>query len=462
MELVKKASKGVVELFSKWGIKEVSMLGLILTLFPFFVLCFFVQPSFVDDYCFIIKTKELGLTSAFLDWYTHWTGRYSLCFLMSFNPLLIGSFFLYKLLIGFMIALLPLLVFFCFKRIFKNQERSFYISFTALFSLFYFYQLPSVNEGLFWMTGAVAYQLPTLCLLGLFILLHDLCTDRSNPWMTCLLSIILAVVLIGTNEISMVVYMTFLCLFTAFSFFKKTSHKKLLLILLFVSLVASLFVVCAPGNQTRATLFPMANDLPQALYMTLLGCLYYVGQWLAMSFVMMILAFYVLSKTKLELSKHALNLPVWMSAGSFVVILLAGFFVPAWATGQMPNPRAINVIFFVFLIGLFYHILFMYAFFITHQISIGTGKIGATLVIFFLFFLIFSPGKQSSNNIRTAYVDIVSGKAYDFHVSMIKSYQTGEIEDLPQEMVPVSLRWETSDKPYGGCPEKYFKVYYKK
>jgi|GEM_PF-6460154 len=443
-------------------LKHVSVFILFIVLAPFVTLCFFAHPSFIDDYCFVEKFESLGLANAFFDWYNNWTGRYSLCFLMSLNHFFIGSLFLYRAIIVGMIALVPLLAFLSFKLFFKKQSSGFYISFTALFSFLYFYQLPSINEGLYWMTGAVAYQLPTLCLLVILILLFNICNNRGNKVINSMLSSLLVVILIGTNEISMATITLFLLLIIAYRLKFRIKNNKELFIIFMISVIASFFVIQAPGNNVRGELFPLANDWSQAIQMTILGFGYYIFQWVGISCLVAMVSLYILDKTKMLFSYHSLSIPFAWSSGIFLVVLLGGFFVPAWSTGQMPNPRAINVLFAIFVIGFFYHIFFFYQQFMARGAFEGISKIAVLLTACSIFFITLSSAKGVNNNIKTAYIDILSGKAYRFDCSMVNLYKSKEwIETFHKNALPISLSCETTESTYKGCPEKYIKEHYK-
>lgn len=442
--------------------KYVSIFALLIVLAPFFALCFFVHPSFLDDYCFVYKFETMGLSDAFFDWYNHWTGRYSLCFLMSLNPLVIGSLFLYRLIIFFMIALVPVLTLCSLKVFFKKKSFNFYISFTTFFSFFYFYQLPSINEGMYWMTGALAYQLPTLCLFGVLITLVKICSSRGHKIINTLIASFLTVVLIGTNEISMATTVVFLFLIIAYRLFFKINSNKELFVIFVVAVTASFFVILAPGNHVREELFPLANDWKLAIQMTILGFGYYACQWLGISCLLAIVSLYILKKEKEAFQFDVFSTPVTVSIAIFLIVLLAGFFVPAWSTGQMPNPRAINVLFAIFVIGFFYHVFFFYQQFMVERSFDGISKIGGLLAACSIFFITFSFGKGVNNNIKSAYTDLLSGKAYLFDRSMINLYKSKVWnDDFSNEPLPVSLSFEASEHTYRGYPEKYINAHYK-
>ena len=119
------------------------------------------------------------------------------------------------------------------------------------------------------------------------------------------------------------------------------------MIILMVSIVASVFVVLAPGNTVRGQLFPDGHNWIQTIKMVTLGFSYYTLQWLPMSLVVASLALWILKEMRIELGLHRLFIPLIASITIFALVLLASLIVPAWATGQMPNLRAINIVFFI-------------------------------------------------------------------------------------------------------------------
>ncbi len=452
----------VLDFVKSRQVELVSALVLFVVLCPFLMLCLYAHPSFVDDYAFATKTLERGLSNAVADWYNNWTGRYSLCFIMSFNYIVLKNLLFYRLILVVLILLLPVLFFFLLKTVFANSSFSFYASFTSIFTFLYYYQLPSINEGVFWMTGAMAYQLPTLCLLLFFIVLFNMLNERGIKWINYIVLCVLAVVIIGTNEISMAIFVFLIIAILLFRGHQKISNNKGLVVIVIVAIICSLCVVLAPGNEVREQLFPLRSNGLQTIQMIVLGFGYYVGQWLVMVCLLTIPLFYLLGKFTLGKALDCFSLPLSFSITLFVSVLLVGFLVPAWSTGQMPNPRAINVIFFIFLGGVFYHIIYIYQFLVKHNQFQGIGKISTLLVVIAVFLITFYPTQRMNNNIKDAYIDCFSGKAIKFSAAMTNSYNTTSLPILSIDSRPVSFMLEISSQNYKGVPELYFNKYYRK
>lgn len=439
----------------------ISVAALIFILTPFLVLSFFSHPSFIDDYCFATKTMEQGLINAFLEWYNGWTGRYSLCFIMSINPLVFHSFFMCQVLLFSLIALFPLLLFFLVKTILPNYHLSVYLSITALFTGLYFYQLPSVNEGLYWMTGAFAYQLPNVCLLLLLILLTKQYASSKKRILSLLSSVFLVIILVGTNEISMATFFVFMTLIFVRPIVTQKKIYNNLLLLLSITVICSLVVIYCPGNKSRGELFPLSHNVWQAVKMTVLGFGYYSLKWSIMTCITVTLLIYTISKEKMEQNKLKLYVPFKISLLFFLTILFIGFFVPAWATGQMPNPRAINVLYLIFLLGVFYHALFFIQV-IDQYVKINKSLIWIVGVL--ILCLTTYSGKYWTNNIKDTYADLWSGRAYRYDKTMLTLYKTGQLHILAKEYIPLSIVTisQLQEASYKGCTEQYIQYYYKK
>jgi hypothetical protein len=314
-------------------------------------------------------------------------------------------------------------------------------------SFLYFYALPSQKEGLFWYTGAIAYQVPNiLCMI--YIILVSLIidsTERSIFSRTVFVSlaIILIIMIAGCNEISMAVLLLFNIILLINQFYCKLNKKSVMLLLTIVSLVVAVIVVLAPGNSVRESLFPDRYKIFTTIYMTVLGAAYYITQWLFMTILLTILSIPII-KQYLPLQNNFFKVSPWVSMISWIMILGIAFIVPAWATGQMPNPRAINVIFQLFILGWFYNLVilmnyhsqrgFVIAILHTHYIIV---------LILAIFVQTFNPGKILNNNIKYAYMDLLSGKAQSYSKQLF-SYR----EEVRKSPYPIFLNLNVKETPY--------------
>ena len=133
------------------------LLGLV-SIAPFLIISYYNQPS-VDDFYFTVKSQSIGALNAQIEWYLTWTGRYFSTFILSINPLVYNNLMLYKTIPVLLIVGLWLSLSLLVQAIFINikTKHLFFIS-TSIMTLFFF-QMPSISQGVYWLAGAVTYQL---------------------------------------------------------------------------------------------------------------------------------------------------------------------------------------------------------------------------------------------------------------------------------------------------------------
>jgi hypothetical protein len=422
------------------------LLGIVIG--PFLVLAFFCHPLPGDDFHFALRTLELGNIGATLEAYVNWTGRYFLCWILTLRSLLHSSIFAYQALIFFLILAFPITLYFLIKLLFKSIDTGHNILLTLILTFIYFYDLPSQDEGLFWFTGAIAYQLPNL-LIMIYLIMISLLTDnipknKINKSFILLSSALLIIMIIGCNEISMAILLVFNILISSYQFIIKSDKKYTILFLAFISLTAAIIVTLAPGNNIRESLFPDRYKFFVTIYMSLLGSAYYIMQWLFMTLLLSILSI-PLIKQYMPFSHNYFKVKPVIGISAWVILMGVAFIVPAWATGQMPNPRAINVIFQLFLLGWFYNMIILinaineqgYELPVPHRIY-------RILLIIVIFAITFNPNNLINNNLKFAYKDLISGKAFRYSEQMYEYRE--EVRKSPVPIYP-----KLSAKPASFC-----------
>jgi Family of unknown function (DUF6056) len=404
--------------------KKIIIFLLLLTIVvgPFLILAFFCHPLPGDDFHFAMRALEIGHGGAVLESYLTWTGRYFLCWLLTFRTILHNSTFAYQLLIFFLILSFPVILYFLINLLFKSIDKGHNILLTLIITFIYFYDLPSQDEGLFWFTGAIAYQLPNvLCMF--YIIVIFFITDKSsgNKIFNSLLgfiAILLIVMIAGCNEISMAVLLTFNILLSINYFYIKSDKKYIILFLAFVSFITALIVYLAPGNNIRESLFPDRYKFFVTIYMTILGAGYYIFQWFFIALLLTILSI-PLFKQYIPLTNRFFKVSPLIAFSFWIVLLIVSFIIPAWATGQMPNPRAINVIFQLFIFGWFYNLIVLINNLKDKDYDIPVPhRIYRIMLIIVIFIITFNPNPLIKNNIKYAYIDIISGKARQYNLQM--------------------------------------------
>jgi hypothetical protein len=396
------------------------LLGVIIG--PFLTLSFFCHPLPGDDFHFALRTLELGNMGATLEAYQNWTGRYFLCWVLTLRSLLYSATFAYQLLLFFLILAWPVTVYLLIKLFFKSIDTGHNILLTLIITFIYFYNLPSQDEGLFWFTGAIAYQLPNL-LSMLYIVVIGLIHEKQTGnkilvSLHILAAMLLLIMIAGCNEISMAVLLVFNILLTIYQFYIKSDKRYIILFLAFVTLAAATIVTLAPGNNIRESLFPDRYKFFLTIYMSILGAGYYTIQWLFMILLLTILSI-PLIKQYLPLTNNFFKVPLVIALSSWIVLMGITFIVPAWATGQMPNPRAINVIFQLFILGWFYNLIILINTFNSKRFEIPIPhRVYRILLIIVIFVITFSPNPLVNNNLKYAYKDLIFGKAQRYSKQM--------------------------------------------
>ena len=166
---------------------------------PFLYLTFYIHPS-GDDYTYAFLELKSPLINAYLDEYFLWNGRYFSNFFVLKNPLTFGfnNIYLYRFIV-FVIQISLFLVIYLslsnFSLYFTKQQRLLISSFLFLS---YLLLIPALNEGFYWFTGMVTYQLAII-----FSLIYLHFYFQNSSYLRLLILIILQAMLIGSNEISM-------------------------------------------------------------------------------------------------------------------------------------------------------------------------------------------------------------------------------------------------------------------
>jgi hypothetical protein len=395
---------------------------LLIIIGPFLALSFFCHPLPGDDYHFALRAMTIGSWNTLVESYVEWTGRYFLCGILSINPLIFDSLITYQFSIFAMILAFPVIAYFLFRTYLKTINSIKHIQFTVLLSFLYFYSLPNLNEGLFWFTGAIAYQFSNilwmlyLIVIG-FILQPGSLSKALKAWLV-FSAILLIVMISGCNEISMAVLLIFNIIVCLKLFISNSDKKYTISLLVFISMIASFVVIAAPGNAIRTSLFPDNHNFVITIYMSFLGGVYYLMQWLFMTLLISIYVIYVFDN-KFPKSNNIFNVSPIFSLCILGILLAVGFIVPAWATGQMPNARAINVIFMFFVIGWLYNLMVLINYYNNKGTPIPIMHRNYLIAITATIFLItFNPSKIVNNNIKYAYMSFASGKAQEYNKEM--------------------------------------------
>lgn len=393
-----------------------------MALLPFIILAVFCHPS-ADDFWLTNLVIAKGPWQAQVDIRQNWSGRYTSMFLGSFNPLVYRSFTIYKLLpVLFLIFLTASLYRLITLLTHKQFSRKSNLALALIFLIIYLHQMHTVAQSIYWMSGALTYQVANILLVFFLASLYryyQLEQNRRSLLQKILISVLLFAT-IGCNETTMAIVVFLIGCFFLISLIK-AQKDFFLLWLVILTAVACCLVIFAPGNAIRLKEYPLRHDFVFSLVHALLVPVNNSFNWLVNSPILLISVLLVPVVAKQVPHIPTLN-RVHPVIGLLVLYgcLASGYFVAYWSKHGPSPPRAQDTIYFVFLLGWFANLLILAQFF-RQKYNFVTIPGYVTGVLVFWGILMIFYGKQS--NIRIAYADLLSGQAYRYNQEMEARYQ---------------------------------------
>jgi len=421
---------------------------------------FFNNPT-ADDFCYNSQSRNLGFWNAQLSWYNDWTGRYFSSAVLSIKPLVSNSFLIYKLIPIILLISLFISIYYLISILFVNLKKRDFFILTFFIVVLYLIQMPSVSQGFYWLAGSVTYQLSNILTIILFCFLIKLIETNKRKYL--ILSIIFTILIIGSNEASMLLIDFLICVIFIFKYLqhKKINHS--LLILLLFSILFSIIVVKSPGTAARVATYSNKPQILYAIFKSILAVISYLGIWLPFIFIFIFIYFDYFNKIPANQPSKFFNVdPVFV----FIIVCsipFIGFFIGYWGQGFLTPPRTINSIYLYFVIGFIY-----LTFVIFFKLKKHNDKFisFSNWVKYFLFFIIILH-LGHKNNIRTAYSDLLSGNAYNYDLELRNRYKI--IQNSADDILYVSklkftpstifYRDITIDSKHGTnqCNDSYYK-----
>lgn len=452
---------------------KVSFLIVVFTVLPFVILSFFNVPI-GDDFAYAKVYIDNGFVGSQVKWYNEWSGRYmSSMAIGTFNPLSFGNLGL-----AFITPLVLIFgVVFSLKSLIKNVVKTFklQVSSNLIFAVvlfFYFNYLPDFGETFYWYAGAFTYQLPIIFLLLYFnSLINIFKTNQTNFYYlsNVLLSVLSLIIILGSNEVMVVYTVGVNLILTLLLFFNDRNKLLKFTTFLIVSIGLAVFMLSAPGNFARASLFQKSEyHLIKTIIHTLSrGGFVYVFWFF--SFALLILCIPNLHKIKIPVEKIAYfeKKKTWFWLVCAIVFLYGlvciGFFPSIYTTSWIPK-RAYTSILFIFI--LFASILFVLG---INRVKILTS-INKTLTqepFNFIILLLLVVSLSVDSNVMKAYKDLGTGKAVGYHKQVTETYQmlnsikkdTVFVKELNKKPEILPIRWpERNNRLVNSELEDYFEI----
>ncbi|WP_347157287.1 DUF6056 family protein [Pontibacter chitinilyticus] len=389
---------------------------------PFVILSIYNQPS-VDDFVYAIRDNRNSFIASLLYTYNNWSGRYFATEVSRINPIRFQSWFWYKacsllFIVAFIVVLHALLA-----NIFGKHKLKQRVALTGLCTIVFFSQMPNISRGLYYMSAYLAYQLPCILTLVLLLLLLKFfnATGRTAKIGYQVSIMIICIAIIGSNVLSLISVMTLLSLLLFQLWRRRHMQYKYVLILFLCSLAASLIMILAPGNYVRMGLHP--NDSQNFVWSALASIILiptYFYKWSILLIVVSILYILLWQNVVADGKPHRkfFSVPLQLSLTCFLTTLFLMNFAYTWSVGAVLETKVENVLYFYFVLGWFYNLQVAMERF-ANQVQLIQQNFVVTAAIMLLFIrMVFN----LDNNISTAYLDLLSGKAAQFNDELNTRY----------------------------------------
>lgn len=458
--------------FQRFITNDISILAasllLGLSLLPILILIFFSFPQ-TDDFYLAAAVRELGFLQFQVNTFMGWSGRYAATLLGSLHPLLAGNGILYALELLLLSALQFLGLYLVMTRISEalNLNRMKWL-FTFGFIAVYCIGLSDISGAYFWLPGALAFQLPSTLLIFLGLVYTNILRQKGNLRLYVIPAFLLIIFIIGLNEIAMVVTLVMTGSIWTWDVFIGRRQEKVTFMLFLLAALASAVVIIAPGNSSRMEGAEFMPTLGSALADSFRASIHFVKEWLIRTPILpvSILILPWLLRAVESRKDNAIGTihPAWVVTGS-ALTLFAGFFSSIYPLGAYPPPRAINLLWFIFMAGWFIF-LWTGAVFLVKRYHVRARRLPIVLTIAML--MVISLQLYMPNPLLRAWKDLVSGKAscakeeFQARVSAVRSNTNRTLILPPLSCQPKSLiRNDLTEDP-GAWENRFFAVYFEK
>jgi Family of unknown function (DUF6056) len=397
----------------------------LVVLAPFFVLSVYNHPL-ADDFCVTAKVRQLGFWPAQVYWYQTWTGRYSALALVSSFTVLSDWMVAHKVLPALVVALLGAAIYLFVRELLSarsSRREPLIIAGSILF--LYLLRMPSIVEGIYWLDASLIYQVPNALtlILGVAIIRRE---KEQSPRKRLLLTVLaqaLVVAIVGMNETSMLILDILLLAIAVLVTWRRRRVDGFLLSLVITAALCSLVVIAAPGNSVRLAYFPDRGRPVPAAVASLKALFGHAGRWLVQSPLILLTLLYLpvgarISRQRPD-NRGPFTVHPLVSLGLFAGLLSLAWFPAYWSMGLAPPPRTVNVIYFLFLLGWFYNVQ-VWLEFVRRRNGAPFPSLPRYAVV--LIGIAVAAYLPAGNNVKTAWGDLVKGRAATYDREMRRRY----------------------------------------
>jgi hypothetical protein len=356
--------------------------------FLLITLSFYNQPSITDDFCFGLMGRDFGIFHGAYQYYMGWSDRYFADLLLHLNPLVFSnSFEHFKWVTTILIVLGFLNGYYFFKNVLQlshNDPNLWILSLVG--QAVCWYTIPGLFQLFFWFTGHYYYL--SFHFVLLFINIYFYC---SRPILRLSLLSSLLFCLIGSSEITMIMFSGIFWPFQCYIYWK---HKKInseTIILFIVWSISIGLVLFSPGNKIRA---PKNIDYIKGLTESIFnfGILFKIYLKSPLIWIFNLLLFFTIENPKKKLLFSFKEFGLIFSM--FIFSYFMAFIPIAFGLGEKFIPERVQSLIIMYLIlGMSYIIVrFTFSFAPLNQINRTIPQI--TLLITFIVCLFFNKNSK--------------------------------------------------------------------
>lgn len=398
-------------------LKTISFILLVVFLFLFVYASFFAHPI-ADDFSYLVSSSKENLIDYLYNQYFIWSGgRYSSNILWFFNPYKFGLVF-YQLSSVSIIISIILGYFLILKSLLENVSNNFLFGISLLLTCLVLYNLPNLAEGIYWYTGAIAYTFSTSLALAYFaiIILYFKNKYFLNKILHLIFILVLSVIIIGFNEVLSLFVLTIICVANIIN---RPPHKKLLFIILLITLACFMTILLSPGSANRAALFENNRNFTYSFIMAMLQTIRFLAKFISIPVILLSFVYIKFHNSVYGNNlflKHFLDINKWISLFMIFFIIFIAAFLPYYATGILGQHRTINLAYVLFLPLWFINLSVWINYYKIQPIKINPILKVPFSIIFFLSLFFTSNGYDIIN-------DILDKKLNQFDNQMNQRYE---------------------------------------
>ena len=420
----------------------------LITVVPVGILAFYNHPSVADDYCFAYMTRDVGFWQAQKFYYEGWSGRYISNMIFHATPLAFGVFWFVKVMPFLILGLLYHAMYSLIGELLKPSRQGQLLSAATLLSLFIIFS-SSVVDTFYWYTSVFIFPTSLCYFLYLIVVILRYYQPKYQKikYPIALLAATLVFFMVGSNEVMMLFILVFLGMIWLYILvFEKRFDGFIFFLMMVGAYFAYFWVIKAKGNEIRMAAAggqvfggAIVQSLINALKSTISNFIKWLSAWIF--FVAIYNSF--LHKFIPERPQAIFKVNIWIIVLALFILIFFMFFVIHYGNDMGVPERVNNIIFAIYLIGVFYittiaHYDYPNLFPVNNQLN-NIASISILSILFGSYIFLFD------GNIKTMYADIRLGIAKRYDQEMTQRYnhimtsKTDTIYVAPLKNIPKSL-----------------------